>query len=95
MLTIHNPASVKSSSVKLLNFAVPYLIIDAASSTLGYDGIEMAKVLGISTHEQNKTALGSIAARKLIEQIENHNNNKEHIIVTGRLLEGNTVKKIK
>lgn len=63
-------------------------------SYLGYDGIEMAKVLGISTYEQNKTALGKKAAKKLIEQIENHNNDKEHTIVTGRLLEGNTVKRI-
>ena len=63
-------------------------------SYIGYDGIEISKVMNITTYEQNKAALGKAAARKLIERIENPNCEVEHIIVKGRVVEGNTVKKI-
>ena len=64
-------------------------------SYIGYDGIEIARIMNITTYEQNKILLGKTAARKLLECIDNPNNEKEHILVNGRVIEGNTVKKIK
>lgn len=64
-------------------------------SYMGYDGIEIAKIMNMTTYEQNKISLGKAAARKLIEKIENPNSEVEHIMVSGKVVEGSTVKKIK
>ena len=66
-------------------------------SVVGYDGIHMAKVISprLTTWEQNTKELGRIALDKLIERIENPRTAiPEHIIVQGRLLEGETVRQI-
>ena len=66
-------------------------------SVVGYDGIHMAKVMSpqLTTWEQNTKELGKIAADKLIERIEKPRTAiPEHIIVEGRLLEGETVRQI-
>ncbi len=63
-------------------------------SIMGYDGIVLGKILGITTYEQNADSLGRIAAQKLINLIENPKSDPEHVIVSGRLLEGRTVKEI-
>ena len=66
-------------------------------SVVGYDGIHMAKVMNprLTTWEQNTAELGKIAVRKLIERIEHPRSAfPEHIIVEGKLLEGETVRKI-
>ena len=64
-------------------------------SYMEYDGIEIAKIMNMTTYEQNKISLGKAAARKLIEKIENPNSEVEHIMVSGKVVEGSTVKKIK
>lgn len=64
-------------------------------SYMGYDGIEIAKIMNMTTYEQNKISLGKAAARKLIEKIENPNSEVEHIMVSRKVVEGSTVKKIK
>lgn len=64
-------------------------------SVVGYDGIHMAKVVSprLTTWEQNTEELGRIAADKLIERIEHPRTAlSEHIVVRGRLLEGETVR---
>ena len=64
-------------------------------SVVGYDGIHLAKVVSprLTTWEQNTEELGRIAADKLIERIEHPRTAlPEHIVVHGRLLEGETVK---
>ncbi len=66
-------------------------------SAVGYDGIHMAKVLSprLTTWEQNTEELGRIAADKLIERIEHPRTAMpEHIVVHGRLLEGETVRRL-
>lgn len=66
-------------------------------SVVGYDGIHMAKVVSprLTTWEQNTAELGRIAADKLIERIEHPRTAlPEHIVVQGRLLEGETVKRL-
>lgn len=66
-------------------------------SVTGYDGIYMAKVVSprITTWEQNTEEIGRLAARKLIERVENPRSAlPEHITVHGRLLEGETVREI-
>ena len=66
-------------------------------SIVGYDGIQMAKVMSprLTTWEQNTMDLGRIAAEKLIERIEKPRTAiPEHIVVNGRLLEGETVRRL-
>ena len=66
-------------------------------SVAGYDGIQMAKVVSprITTWEQNTEEIGRIAAEKLIERVENPRAAlPEHIVVHGRLLEGETVREL-
>ena len=66
-------------------------------SVAGYDGIHLAKVVSphLTTWQQNTENLGKIAAGKLIEQIENPRTYlPEHIVVQGKLLEGETIRQI-
>ena len=66
-------------------------------SVVGYDGIHMAKMVSpkLTTWQQNTTELGRIAASQLIERIEHPRTAPpQHITVPGRLLEGETVRKI-
>lgn len=66
-------------------------------SVVGYDGIHMAKVVSprLTTWEQNTAELGKLAAEKLIERIEHPRTAlPEHIVVHGRLLEGDTVRQL-
>ena len=66
-------------------------------SVVGYDGIHMAKVMSprLTTWEQNTADLGRIAADKMIERIEKPRTAvPEHIIVQGRLLEGETIRQL-
>lgn len=63
-------------------------------SAAAYDGINMAKIMNITTYEQNTKELGQLAARKLIQMINEPKLPPERVIVTGRLIKGNTVKKI-
>jgi len=63
-------------------------------SVVGYDGIHLAKMLSprLTTWQQNTEDLGRIAAARLIEKIEHPRTAlSEHIVVNGRLLEGETV----
>ena len=66
-------------------------------SVAGYDGISMAKVVSpkLTTWEQNTAELGRIAADKLIERIENPRTSlPEHLTIHGKLLKGESVKRI-
>ena len=66
-------------------------------SICGYDGINLSKIISpkLTTWEQDTKELGRAAADKLIERIENpHTSIPEQIIVKGRLLEGETVRRI-
>ncbi len=66
-------------------------------SIIGYDGIHMAKMVSpkLTTWQQNTTDLGRIAAEQLIKRIEHPRTTQpKHITVEGRLLEGETVRKI-
>ena len=61
-------------------------------SAIGYDGINMAKIMKLTTYEQNTSALGRTAARKLIDLIEDPESPRDITTVTGELLIGRTVK---
>lgn len=54
-------------------------------SYMGFDGINISEVMGITTYEQNREALGTIAAKKLIECIEHPNSLIEHTIISGKV----------
>ena len=66
-------------------------------SIVGYDGIHMAKMVSprLTTWQQNTEELGRIAAEQLIKRIEHPRTAlPKHIIVEGRLLEGETVRQL-
>ena len=66
-------------------------------SIVGYDGIHMAKMVSprLTTWQQNTAELGRIAAEQLIERIEHPRTTPpEHIVVQGRLLEGESVRQL-
>ena len=63
-------------------------------SVMGYDGIRLARLSGLTTYAQNTEALGSAACRKLVEEIENGTRTNDYTVVIGSLLEGNTVKQL-
>ena len=55
---------------------------------VGYDGINMAKLMNLTTYEQNAKELGQLAARKLLQLINEPELPPETAIVSGRMLEG-------
>jgi LacI family transcriptional regulator len=63
-------------------------------SIIGYDGINMAKIFNLTTYEQDTETIGIKAAEKLLQLIEKPDSKPEHVIVSGKLIKGNTVKKI-
>ncbi|MCR5067088.1 MAG: LacI family transcriptional regulator [Erysipelotrichaceae bacterium] len=63
-------------------------------SVMGYDGIKMARFVGITTYRQNTEVLGQLACRKLIDAIENPDSIRERSVVEGELIKGRTVRKI-
>lgn len=63
-------------------------------SYMGFDGINISEVMGITTYEQDREALGTIAAKKLIECIEYPNSMNEHVIISGKVKIRDSVKKI-
>lgn len=63
-------------------------------SILGYDGIYLSKVFGLTTYAQNTEALGRISAQKLINMIEDSSTEPEHVIVSGKIQEGRTLKEV-
>ena len=63
-------------------------------SIVGYDGTDMAKMVSprLTTWAQNTDELGRLAAAMLIRRIENPRTTPpEHIVVPGKLLEGESV----
>ena len=66
-------------------------------SVVGYDGLHLAQALNppLTTWQQNTEELGRLAASMLIERIEHPRTAApEHVIVSGRLFEGGTVREL-
>lgn len=64
-------------------------------SVMGYDGIHLARVIGLTTYWQDTQELGRIAAERLISLIEHPKTTLiDRIMVSGRLLEGTTVRQL-
>ncbi len=74
-------------------YMLPWGITDSkVISALGYDGINLARMMRLTTYTQNAMAIGSTAAQKLIQRIEHPDEFiPERILVCGELLEGNSV----
>lgn len=61
-------------------------------SAMGYDGINLARMMHLTTYTQNALEIGKTAAEHLIRRIEQPKEfHPEQILISGRLLEGNTV----
>lgn len=65
-------------------------------STAGYDGILISALLSspLTTYAQNANELGAMLVRKLISQIEGIENQSKTSLVSGKLIEGETVVQI-
>ena len=63
-------------------------------SAIGYDNIAMSSVFGLTTLDQDASAIGRLAAEKLIRVIEKPDEYKEHSVVLGKIVERDTVKKV-
>lgn len=66
-------------------------------SVVGYDGIHLSQALRprLTTYYQDAEMIGKASARKLVEAIENQKTCiAEQILVSGKLLEGRSVKSI-
>lgn len=64
-------------------------------SVVGYDGIHLAKILGLTTFSQDTRALGTIAAERLISLIEHPKTTLiDRILVPGALTQGISVKQL-
>ena len=61
-------------------------------SAMGYDGINLARMMHLTTYTQNALEIGRTAARKLIHRIEHPKEfQPEQILISGQLMEGITV----
>lgn len=66
-------------------------------SVVGYDGIGLSRIISprLVTYHQNASSLGETAVLKLVEQIENPDNNKnDRIFISGELYDGASVVRI-
>lgn len=64
-------------------------------SVMGYDGIHLAQVLGLTTYRQDTEALGRTAAERLINLIEHPKTTLvDRIMISGELIKGKTVKRL-
>ena len=64
-------------------------------SVAGYDGIQLARVLRLTTYSQNVEQIGKTAAQQLISLIERPKTTlTDRIMVQGSLLEGSSVKQL-
>ena len=74
-------------------FSLPLLSAGMKSiSVMGYDGINLARMMKLSTYTQNAEEIGRTAANRLIRQIEDPESYvAERILVSGTLLTGSSV----
>ena len=64
-------------------------------SALGYDGINLARMMRLTTYTQNAYVIGKTAADRLIHTVEHPEQAvPERIMISGELMEGNTVQDI-
>ena len=80
------------SQLEKMNLSVPEDV-----SVVGYDGINLSQVLRprLTTYYQDAEMIGKQSMRKLVESIENKKTCiVEQIMVSGRLLEGRSVKQL-
>lgn len=71
------------------------ILVPEDVSVMGYDGIHLARVIGLTTYWQDTREIGRIAAERLISLIEHPKTTLiDRIMVSGKLLEGTTVKQL-
>ena len=77
-------------------YALPWGFgVGKAVSALGYDGINLARMMRLTTYTQNAYVIGKTAADRLIHTVEHPEQAvPERIMISGELMEGNTVQDI-
>ena len=62
-------------------------------SALGYDGINLARIMHLTTYTQNAAIIGKTSAERLIAQVEGRETgSREPILIHGGLMAGTSVK---
>jgi DNA-binding LacI/PurR family transcriptional regulator len=62
---------------------------------MGYDGMNLARMMWLTTYAQNAYTIGQTAANQLIHRIEHPEDPvTEQILISGHLMEGITVQDI-
>lgn len=84
------------NAIRETGYAIPGLPISHRQiSVIGYDGINLAQMMRLTTYTQNACTIGKTAAERLIHRIEHPEDAApERIVVSGELLEGFTVQDI-
>ncbi len=74
-------------------YTIPLLDLTTRNiSAIGYNGINLARMMHLTTYTQNAYLIGRTAAEKLIRRIEHPEEVRpEQILISGELLEGRTV----
>ena len=77
-------------------YSLPWGISEGRKiSAIGYDGINLARMMRLTTYTQNALAIGRTAAERLIHRIEHPDDFvPEQIQISGELMEGNSVQDI-
>lgn len=77
-------------------YSLPWgLTCEKKISAIGYDGINLARMMRLTTYTQNAYTIGKTAANRLIHRIEHPEDAKpEQIVVSGELMEGTSVQDI-
>lgn len=64
-------------------------------SVMGYDGVCLTRVMGLTSYRQDTRKIGRVAAERLISLIEHPNTTLiDRVMVSGELMEGTTVKEL-
>ncbi len=76
-----------------VGYTIPRLTTELKSvSAMGYDGINLARMMHLTTYTQNAVAIGRTAADRLIHMVEHPEEAvPEQILISGELLEGSSV----
>ncbi len=74
-------------------YAIPIMAaVSKPISVIGYNGINLARMMHLTTYTQNAYIIGKTAAQKLIDQIEHPEAAvPEQIVISGELMEGISV----
>lgn len=84
------------NAIRETGYAIPGLPISQKQvSVMGYDGMNLARMMWLTTYAQDAYTIGQTAAKQLIHRIEHPEDPvTEQIVISGHLMEGITLQDI-